>query len=510
MRNGRQYLTFISDFWTSLWTDSKTLALILGAEVEVLNRLYFQAIQVSAPKVVDTMPLFREDFWHFITVSETSRVDATNSFVIEIPYEHVPFLYDRIFDPTVRLMEGPGRDYTILRRDGVATFTFAEDPFLDEKMPIRDAGTHKELGFWAPKVLIDEEDLYAEFGHLTRIVQPTSEDYRQLIEGVMRVYVHGPVLKLLNAGLNLAAGYPYSRGNGEDRIIGITNDFENYFLHTEQGFRYEVPLVADLRVGIGSKVGPFDTFIKDIRVMDYISDPEWWKGGPGNTDPALRVVNFVSEDLAPQLAGELRENVDAIDHLFETYFKYNVIGLRVNTLAIGNFNAIEDFFRVLYEVKPAWQSPYTNAYFKINEVWDEPSDEVEIHAIVDLTTNIHSDDNGEGADVWAFDHPLYLGADIAVGADFGAVRAFSETAQDVVDMASAFELEESAGLSGQQWVLGSLLVMGQDVRGEVVERVDLHGLLELEDTMPEPYDRVQLVSQYDADPEVFFGDALVA
>jgi hypothetical protein len=510
MRNGRQYLNFISDFWTSLWTDTSTLSLLLGAEVEILNRLYFQAIQVAALPYIEQMPLFREDFWHFILVNETDRIDATNSFTLAQYYESIPFLYDRMFEPTVRLQQGAGHDFTVMRRDGKSIITFAQDPFTDAKNPIRDAGDQRQLLFLAPRVMVDENDLYNLFGYLTRVVQPTSEDYRQLVEGVLRIYVSGPVLKVLNAGLNLAAGYPYSRAASEDRIIGITNDFENYYLHTEQGYVYDVPLIAELSVAVGSKLQQFDTFIRDIRVMDYLSEPQWWRGGPANNDPDLRVVKYIGEDLAPELAGELRDNVDVIDYLFDTYFKFNVIGLRVNTLAIGNFNAIEDFFRVLYEIKPAWQSPYTNAYFRVNDVWSLPEEEVELHAVIDLTTGVAADDFGDGAEHWFFDHPLELGALVQVGADLGGIRARSETAHDDVSLASAIELEEPVGLSGHEWVLGGLAVMGGFPEGHVVEKVDFHGVLELVDSVDTPQDRCQLVSQYDADPEVFFGDTLVA
>lgn len=502
MRDGKQYLAFLSDFWTSLWTDSKSLGLVLGTEIELLNRVYFQAIQVAAPLVVDTMPIFREDFWHILTISTLDRIDTTNAFTLAASYVHLPYLYDRIIEPVVRLAEGAGKDFTIVARDGVQTILFASDPFADGRNPIRDLGTERQLLFYAPRVLTDEGDLFNTFGWLTRIEQPSSENYRQLVEGVMRIYNAGPVIKILNAGLNLAAGYPYSRANGVDRVIGITNDFENYHVTTQQGFTYDVPLIAELAVAIGTLLSPFDTFIRDIRVMDFKTDPEWWRGGPANADPALRVVNHISEDLAPQMPDALRDNVDAIDYLFETYFKYNVIGLRVNTLAIGNFNAVQDFFRVLYEVKPAWESPYTNAYFKINEVWQLPTEEVEIEAMVDLAD--------EGADTWFFDHPLYVGADVAIGADRDAVRAMSETAHDVVGFDSLAELEEPIGLAGNQWVMGGLVVLGGFAHGHVVERVDLHALVELAENVDTPDSRCQIVTQFDADPPIYLGDTLVA
>jgi hypothetical protein len=502
MRDGRSYLSFLSDFWTAVWSDSAILSTAIGTSVEILNRFYLQAVRMSAPDYIDELPLFREDFWQLVYFAQRDRVSARR-YRLPNPCVELPYLYNTVFDPTVILREGT--DYTLAQNtDGSTDIVMGFEPFENARMPIRDLGDQKQISFFAPKIYTDEQDLYKLYGHMVKVVRPTSEQYRQLVKGLMFIKAHGPILHPLNAGLALAAGYPVSRDF--DTVLGITNDLSNYYVTTAKGYTYAISLLATLSVVPGSSLRPLSSFIEDIRVMDWQSDPEWWKGGPGNTDPSKRVVSMLPPELVPEMNDTLRDDVDTIDYLFDTYLKYNILGLRLNTLALGNFNAVQEFYDTLYEVKPSWLAPYTNAFFKASEVWDAPSDLVEMVSTIELVTDTY----GTHAERWHFPRGPRLNARLRLGVTKQNMSVIEGTAYDRPLLTGAIEPIGRNMLSGGPVRLGSLRKLGTYPDGAVFEKVTLNGSIEPVDTYTfGSNDRCQIVAQVEADlgdPTFFLGD----
>jgi hypothetical protein len=516
MRDGRAYLNFLSDFWTDVWGGSTQLSAIAGVQVEILYRLYLQSVAIAAPAYIETMPLFREDFWHVISLDSNARIGNTFTWELPLDYREIPFLYNKPFSPTLTLrptrVASDPRDFLLTVRDGKTLITFTADPFADGAMPIRDMGTFKQIALLAPKVYTDEKDLEALFGDLVRIVRPTSEQYRQLIRGVMFVYITGGVLHLLNAGLNLAAGFPVSREI--DRVIGIlyVEDPNDYVIRTEKGIEYRVPKRATLSVTVGSRLTVYSTFIDDIQVMDHKSHPRWW----------VDLVNHIPPELSPDLRAELRDKPDVIDHIMDEYLKYTVFGLKVKTTVLqAEFNAVSEFFRVVYEVKPAWTSPYVKGFFPVtdyftetvpwlnpddNKIYDVPKDQVTglpiphpifpqdlprmrqtaheafiLGAAIDLT--------GVAAEVWhrplhaRLNGALTTGRPIKIGAGKASLRAKEQTAHDIVSMASVFDLDERISVAGGRAVLNSRRKIGAHFQGGVIERIVIAARLELQETL---------------------------
>lgn len=434
MRDGSAYLNFLSDFWVSLWKDSPALSAVIGAQVELLNRVYLQAVAVAAVDYVEYMPLFREDFWHLFTFRSDQRqilslkaeVDGQiifkvpdywrprirhatvnggsekiNDYVAEdgriiwkgaglkkgdtvdfhsyawffgvgesIAYQAIPYMIDRPFSPTVTIREnseGVNRDYGIIKRSDAgrldAMIDFEVSPFDIPGVNSRDMGSYREVVFFAPKVYVDEEDLWQVFGNLARVLKPTSEDYRQMVTGVMYVYANGPALAPMNAGLNTAAGLPYSRFNGTDTVVGIYRDLPtHYIIQMQSGMAYDVRKGCRLAVTVGSKVKFFGTFTQDIKIMDHLSEPKWW----------TKTVNHIPPELVTNLTPQQRQDPAIIDYAFEKYLKHHTFGLEVRTTVLQDgFDAVEEFFRVVYEMKPAYASPYVRGYFPVQDAFTE-------------------------------------------------------------------------------------------------------------------------------------------
>jgi hypothetical protein len=488
MRDGSLFLNFLSDFWTTVWQDKQLLSAAIGAQTELLYRMYLQAVRAAAPDFIDSLSLFQEDFWNLITFEEgTLEARAGNEpykYALAARYEAIPFLYNKMFNPTLVLREGvhyeleqapAGQDAG--EEAEYTRIVFAEDPFLNTAYPISQVGQSKAILFFAPKVLVDADDLEQRFGDLVKIVKPSSEQYRQLIKGAMSLYARGPILFLVNAGLNLAAGYPVAREN--DRIIGITRTVTHHVIRTVKNLEYRIPIAAELIVDVDSEIRVMETFIKDIRVMDYISEPEWWKGGPTNTVADERVVNYLPESLVPVLALEKRDDPDVIDHLFNTYLKYHVFGMRVNTLALQSFDAVEQFFGLVFDVKPSYTSPYVNSFFLVKLVFDLPDDsEIEAVATIALTRGLQDGDTADYADYFTERRNLALNSLAVLNSD---PSSLFDTAHDQVTLGATFELTDTHRIEGGQDILNSGLIMGAAFPDGIRELPTLGATIDLEE-----------------------------
>ena len=91
-------------------------------------------------------------------------------------------------------------------------------------------GQVQQLAFWAPEVQEDRFTLYYNFGYLVNRFEASSETYKSFLRGIFYLYVSGPILYRVNAAMNVAAGYPVIRSEGEvltsysDGVAGSGSD----------------------------------------------------------------------------------------------------------------------------------------------------------------------------------------------------------------------------------------------------------------------------------------------
>jgi hypothetical protein len=112
---------------------------------------------------------------------------------------------------------GPGNAtaYTCLTAnlDGVfdpTKWVAVTGPFaFDQSHPVR------QLALWGADVLLDRETLYTNFGYLLAAKHPSSEQYRAFLRGVAQLFVIGPALERFESALNVMAGLPVIRDDGE-------------------------------------------------------------------------------------------------------------------------------------------------------------------------------------------------------------------------------------------------------------------------------------------------------
>jgi hypothetical protein len=86
----------------------------------------------------------------------------------------------------------------------------ATSPFaFNQTHPIR------EMAIWGSEVFLDKEALYTNFGYLLSFQRPSSEQYRAFLRGVAQLFVIGPALERFESALNVMAGLPVVRDDGE-------------------------------------------------------------------------------------------------------------------------------------------------------------------------------------------------------------------------------------------------------------------------------------------------------
>lgn len=92
---------------------------------------------------------------------------------------------------------------------GEATFTDATG-FLQDVV-----AQTREMSLWGADVMVDRDVLYQNFGYLLGFRRDTSEQYRSFLKGVSQLYLLGPNAARFESALNVMAGYPVAREDGE-------------------------------------------------------------------------------------------------------------------------------------------------------------------------------------------------------------------------------------------------------------------------------------------------------
>jgi hypothetical protein len=132
------------------------------------------------------------------------------------PYTWLPAHFYNINDTVIT----PDGKYWFATQPGMSSALFALDLYRWQPLPTpftqNPVYSVRELAFWAPDVLIDEQRLYNNFGYLVAGgPTPSSEQYRAFLLGVMQLFILGPAIQRIESALNVMAGLPVIRNDGE-------------------------------------------------------------------------------------------------------------------------------------------------------------------------------------------------------------------------------------------------------------------------------------------------------
>lgn len=223
------FLHGLSDFWLRYFKDVGDLkGLYEGTEI-LMGQAYLNLLSdVLNASVVET-PLFKKQYYHLITLRQDELESTAGGWVYtsKTTYGKLPTLQNKVFAATAALEES--FDYTV---DG-NKITFKSNPFTPT--PLNGYGYRVidgvgELAFWAVDAEVDEFDLYYRFGHFFSAKTRSSETYRTFIRGIMQLYLLGPAIERIESALNVVAGLPVVREDGElvtsidDGVSAMGND----------------------------------------------------------------------------------------------------------------------------------------------------------------------------------------------------------------------------------------------------------------------------------------------
>jgi hypothetical protein len=101
---------------------------------------------------------------------------------------------------------------------GLATFTGAFSNTTSMRV--------REMALWAVDAMVDDARLYTVYGHYFGAQRFSSESYRSFIRGLMQLYVFGPVVDRIESALNVIAGLPVIRDDGET-LLAYNNGLDD-------------------------------------------------------------------------------------------------------------------------------------------------------------------------------------------------------------------------------------------------------------------------------------------
>lgn len=272
-------------------------------------------------------------------------------------------------------------------------FKVDSDPYYSPDVAKRKTENSKtSMILFAPKAFIDDQELFKIFGDIIGVYSISSTEYRNLLDGLRQLYLKGPSIAVMNAALNLSSGYPAARTNEE--IIKVEVQKFKFILYSNQNNIYELPrkevseviinnvgemelkkralprLKFDSEIvnsasgviqnkcfylpdltddkweyktfNVSWKVRKLDTFIDDLKIVDYINEDKWWQ---------KKINSKLLSDII-EIDHTKRSDPFIINYLFERYLKYNTFGVFIDLRVLGEFNVLKDFFKIISDTKP--------------------------------------------------------------------------------------------------------------------------------------------------------------
>jgi len=284
-------------------------AMYQGTEV-LLGQAYLDLLSSILNISVRETPVFNKEFFKLLTVREdqvTYRpVDGYYEFELtSTSIKDCMFLQNRVFNPTLVL----SRDIefhletdttSVVGGDPADLLVFHDAPFdwagsgeppqgiawrvVDVVAADGTISRQRQISFWIPDAQVDKYDMYLNYGYLVGHFEASSESYRAFLRGVMRYFVLGPTNMYLTSALNVVAGIPVIRENGEILINVDTTDpnGDDTNIITTDRNTYAIPNLLPLRADLTPANYNVLTFSSlehlsaVFTVYDSISNPTWW------------------------------------------------------------------------------------------------------------------------------------------------------------------------------------------------------------------------------------------
>jgi len=339
------FFSGIGSYWLQFFKDRDILESFGAASTEMLSSVYTEFSNIVLSLSHEDIPVYERLKWDALVLNaaDTEEVDGKYRFAL-IPafntrgLRRSPAILSSVVSPKVILNQG--YDFTV----GDDFIEFTADPFGISGMPVREVGGDLQITLWCPVIDIDTNRIWRNYGHFIKRWRYSSPAYKNFVRGMFHTWMHGPIVNRIETGLNIIAGLPVARGNGNEVVIGIVSLGDKSVIRTSMD-EYSIPADVSVRVGVGDILAPFQAMSDVVKVVDYLIEPGWWQGNVDSLPPEIGSTNDLNK-------------------AFDQYLKYNTFLVRINIApflsamsdGITPFSATE-FNQFIFQFKPSYTYP---------------------------------------------------------------------------------------------------------------------------------------------------------
>lgn len=305
------FLKGIGSFWLQFFKDRKVLETFGTAATEMLSSAYMDLAGLVLSISHDNVPVYDRLKWDTLAIrfGDGTVVGGKHRFPLPATLNNrglrlAPVLVSSLIAPQQILVQN--HDFVI----GDNYIEFSRDPFVSPDLPIRDVAGDLQIQFWVPTAEVDTNRIWQRYGHFIGKWNYSSQAYKNFVRGMFHTRMFGPIVNRIETGLQLVAGLPVADGYGNEIVLSVTRHDDRWIVKTNLQDHIIMPGV-NVRVGPGDILKPFQAITDTVQVVDYLTEPGWWKGN------------------ISQLPANLGSTVD-VDKAFEQYLKYNTFLVKIN------------------------------------------------------------------------------------------------------------------------------------------------------------------------------------
>lgn len=338
----RTFWKYLSNFWDS-FKDKGLFNVVWDAYYDIANDLRRYLFQTNLNKGLGYAQASVNFDWVTVILSEGNLKEGTTDTyqVLSEGTAEILTLQDKVDNPTNMYLNGT--HFTI---DGTYLTWIDSDPAPEGVI------------LWCETIKMYGSHLQSTFGNYVGEDAVDSNEYLNLITGLMNSYWMGPEIRHIRNGLNIILGGEYITSEG----MVISQDDTVMELNTSDGVVvYHKEATQKWAWNVGDSLGKYDLSINTVEVLDYIKDPSWWDiygmnlfemGGSGSVLP-----------------GDEFE----LNHIAKRFiWGIQIDGGLMSGLPAGTEAAISRF---MTNINPAYTSHHTIVY---NSFWGSNGDELPI------------------------------------------------------------------------------------------------------------------------------------
>jgi len=366
------FFSGICSYWLQFFKDRDILETFGTASTEMLSSVYMELSNLVLSLSHEGVPVYDKLKWDVLILNASDTEEVAGKYHFPLPatfntkgLKLAPIILSSVVSPKVIFNQG--YDFTI----GDKFVAFTTDPFTISDIPIREVGDDLQITLWCPVADIDTNRIWRNYGHFIKRWRFSTPAYKNFVRGMFHTRMFGPIVNRIESGLQLIAGLPVA--DGRDEIVLDIIKLDNEWVVKTTIRDYSIVPNVNILVNPGDVLTPFKALTDIVEVVDYITEPEWWKGN----------VNSL-----PPIIGETTD----VNKAFEQYLKYNTFLVRINLtpflrdisgLTPGNLFDVNSFIEFLLEFKPSYTYVFPLFFLRLRE-------EIPPEVFVDIHRELHS------------------------------------------------------------------------------------------------------------------------